>query len=460
MTTRPRVLVVDDDRSMCELLDEGLRRRGFDVEPRTSAEEALVRSSQSRFDVVVSDLRMKGMDGLALCTKLVERDPDLPVIVLTAFGSIDTAVAAMRAGAYDFATKPVQLDALALVVSRAVANRKLREEVKRLRDEIERGRELGAALIGESPAILQVRELLVRLADADINVLVTGESGTGKEVVARLLHERGARAKGPFVAINVAAMPESLLESELFGHAKGAFTDAHTARTGLFERAHGGTLFLDEIGEMPPTIQPKLLRVLEERKVRPLGASREVPVDVRIVAATNRDLQTAIEEKRFREDLYFRLDGVNVDLPPLRARGSDVILLAQHFLIRSARRTGEPAPTLSPRAAERLLAYEWPGNVRELRNCIERAIALSRDAEIGVDDLPERVRDHASSHVVVVAEDPSELVSMEEVERRYVLRVLQAVAGNRTAAARILGFDRKTLYRKLVAFGVEPRSSS
>jgi two-component system response regulator HydG len=406
--------------------------------------------------VLVTDLRMRGMDGLALCTRVVERDPDLPVIVLTAFGSIDTAVAAMRAGAYDFATKPVQLDALALAISRAADHRALRAEVTRLRDEIERGRAFGA-LIGESPAILRVRELLARLANADINVLVTGESGTGKEVVARLLHERGARAKGPFVALNVAAMPESLLESELFGHARGAFTDAHAARTGLFEQANGGTLFLDEIGEMPLGVQPKLLRVLEDRKVRPLGATREVAVDVRIIAATNRDLLTAIEEKRFREDLYFRLEGVSVELPPLRARGSDIILLSQHFLVDAARRSNKPALTLSIKAAERLLAYPWPGNVRELRNCIERALALTHDAEIGVDDLPERIRDHVASHVVVAAEDPSELVSMEEVERRYVLRVLEAVAGNRTAAAGILGFDRKTLYRKLVAYGVEPR---
>jgi two-component system response regulator HydG len=456
MKPHTRVLVVDDDPSMANLLEEGLRRRGFEVAGCNSGEEALSRLSQASCDVLVTDLRMRGMDGLALCTRVVERDPDLPVIVLTAFGSIDTAVAAMRAGAYDFATKPVQLDALALAVSRAADHRALRAEVTRLRDEIERGRAFGA-LIGESPAILRVRELLARLANADINVLVTGESGTGKEVVARLLHERGARAKGPFVALNVAAMPESLLESELFGHARGAFTDAHAARTGLFEQANGGTLFLDEIGEMPLGVQPKLLRVLEDRKVRALGATREIAVDVRIIAATNRDLQTAIEEKRFREDLYFRLEGVSVELPPLRARGSDVILLAQHFLVDAARRSNKPALTLSLKAAERLLAYPWPGNVRELRNCIERALALTRDAEVGVDDLPERIRDHVASHVVVAAEDPSELVSMEEVERRYVLRVLEAVAGNRTAAAGILGFDRKTLYRKLVAYGVEPR---
>ncbi len=458
MSAQPtRVLVVDDDRAMGELLDEGLRRRGLEVEPRASGEEALARLSQAPFDVVVTDLRMKGMDGLALCKRIAERDPDLPVIVLTAFGSIETAVAAMRVGAYDFATKPVQLDALALAISRAAQNRALTGEVKRLRDQLERGRAYGA-MIGESPAMLEVRELLSRLSGADITVLITGESGTGKEVVARLLHENGPRAKGPFVAINVAAMPESLLESELFGHAKGAFTDAREARAGLFERAHGGTLFLDEIGEMPLAIQPKLLRVLEERIVRPLGSSREVPVDVRIVAATNRDLQTAIEERRFREDLYFRLEGVSVELPPLRARASDVLLLAQHFLLDMSKRAGRAAPTLSAKAAERLLAYPWPGNVRELRNAIERAVALARGDEIGVDDLPERVREHVASHVVVAAEDPSELVSMEEVERRYVLRVLEAVSGNRTAAARILGFDRKTLYRKLVAFGAEPRT--
>jgi two-component system response regulator HydG len=280
-------------------------------------------------------------------------------------------------------------------------------------------------------------------------VLITGETGTGKEVVARALHRRGRRRERPFVAVNCAAMPEPLLESELFGHARGAFTDARTARTGLFVQAHGGTLFLDEIADLPLGLQPKLLRALQERTVRPVGADAVVPFDVRLVTATNRDLESAVEERRFREDLYFRINVIHIELPPLRARGSDVLLLAQHYVDHYAARSGKRVTGLSPAAAERLLTYAWPGNVRELQNCVERAVALTQYERIAVDDLPEKIRSYRRSHVLVASDDPSELVPMEEVERRYVLRVIEAVGGNKTLAARILGFDRKTLYRKL-----------
>ena len=301
-----------------------------------------------------------------------------------------------------------------------------------------------------------VYELLERVAESDASVLITGESGTGKEMVARALHRRGRRNAGPFVAVNCAAMPEALLESELFGHVKGAFTDARTARTGLFVKASGGTLFLDEIGELPLPLQPKLLRALQERAVRPVGSDDEVPFQVRLVAATNRDLETAVEERRFREDLFFRINVIHVEMPPLRARGSDVLLLAQHFLVKDAALAGKPVTGISAAAAEKLLAYSWPGNVRELQNCIERAIALTQFHEIAVDDLPERVRAYRGSQIVISADDLGELVPMEEVERRYVLRVLEAVGGSRTRAAKVLGFDRKTLYRKLERYGVSP----
>ena len=287
-----------------------------------------------------------------------------------------------------------------------------------------------------------------------MSVLVTGESGTGKELVARALHAGGRRARGPFVAVNCAAVPEPLLESELFGHVRGAFTDAKEARAGLFQQAAGGTLFLDEIGDMPLPLQPKLLRALQERTVRPIGGSQEIPVDVRIVAATNRDLEEAIEDRRFREDLYFRINVVQLPLPALRARGGDVLELAQHFVARFASRAGKSVVGISPAAAERLLAYSWPGNVRELQNCVERAVALTRYDHIAVDDLPEKIRDYRRSHVLVTSDDPSELVPMEEVERRYILRVMEAVQSNKTAAARILGYDRKRLYRKLEKLGI------
>jgi two-component system response regulator HydG len=292
-------------------------------------------------------------------------------------------------------------------------------------------------------------DLLDRIVDSNASVLVTGETGTGKELVARALHERGPRKGGPFVAINCAALPEPLLESELFGHVRGAFTDAHANRKGLLVQASGGTLFLDEIGELPLALQPKLLRALQSRSVRPVGGTEEVPFDVRLVAASNRDLEAAVEEQRFREDLYFRVNVIHVEVPPLRGRGGDILLLAQHFIERYAGQAHKTVTDITPDCAGRLLAYPWPGNVRELENCIERAIALTREETIGVDDLPEKIRGFRRSHVLVTSDDPSELPPLEEVERRYILRVVEAVGGSKTVAARVLGLGRKTLYRKL-----------
>ncbi|NOK00826.1 MULTISPECIES: sigma-54 dependent transcriptional regulator [Myxococcus] len=443
-----RVLVVEDEREMRAMLEKGLTRRGFTPVALPSADEALVRLAAEDFDVVLTDLRMPGMDGLALCERIALNRPDIPVVVVTAFGSLETAVAAIRAGAYDFVTKPIDVDALVLVLERAVQHRALREEVRRLRQELGR-REDSGTVVGESPAMKQAYALIDRVADLDSTVLITGESGTGKEVAARAVHTRGRRKDGPFVAINCAAMPEALLESELFGHAKGAFTDAKAARTGLFVQANGGTLFLDEVGELPLTLQPKLLRALQERTVRPVGGDTEVSFDARIVAATNRDLELAVEEDRFREDLYYRLNVIGVELPPLRARGNDVLALSQRFIEQFASRTGKRVLGLSPAAAQRLLAYGWPGNVRELQNCLERAVALTSFEEITVDDLPERVRNYSQPRVVPETQDASELVTLEQLERRYIHRVLEAVGGSRTLAARILGVDRKTLYRKL-----------
>ncbi len=452
----PRVLLVDDDPSLCETLEAGLARRGFTVVWRTSAAEALATLATlgaEDFDVVVTDLNMKGLGGLELCERVVERRVDLPVVVLTAFGSFETAVQAIRAGAYDFISKPVQLDVLAIALRRAAQHRALHAEVKRLRLEVGHPSRT-EGFIGQTPAMQRVHDLIAQVADAEASVLITGESGTGKEVVARALH-RQSRREGAFVAVNCAAMPEALLESELFGHVRGAFTDAREARPGLFVEARRGTLFLDEIGDMPLGLQPKLLRVLQERTVRPLGGTGEIPVDVRILAATNKDLESAIDEKRFREDLFFRINVIQIPLPPLRARAGDILPLAAHFLAQIAARAGKSVTGISPPAAAKLLAYAWPGNVRELINCVERAVALTRHEQIVVDDLPDRVLHHTSSQLVFGSDDPSELLPMDEVEKRYILRVLEAVAGNKTAAARILGFERKTLYRKLAHFGVD-----
>ncbi len=444
-----RALIIDDDEAMCAWLAEDLRSRGVEATTRTSPAEALsLIEEDERFDVLLTDLNMRGMDGIAVCRRAAEIRPDLPVVVITAFGSIETAVEAIRAGAYDYVTKPVDIEALALALERAIAHHALKAEVRRLRRAVA-GPGASPDLIGRSAAMRGVQDLIERIADAEATVLITGESGTGKEVVARALHERSRRKGGPFVAINCTAVPESLIESELFGHVRGAFTDARASRPGLFVEANGGTLLLDEIGELPLSVQPKLLRALQERRVRPVGGNAEVPFDARIVAATNRDLDAAVEERRFREDLYYRVNVLHVELPPVRARGSDVLLLAQRFLEDFAARAGKEVVGLSPAAAERLLAYSWPGNVREIQNCIERAVALTRYQEITVDDLPAKIREHRPSHVLVAGDDPSELVPLEEVERRYILRVLEAAGGNKTLAARILGLDRKTLHRKL-----------
>jgi two-component system response regulator HydG len=449
-----RILIVDDDKSMCELLEAELRSRAFEVVFQLTADEAFDLMATQEFDAVVTDLRMRGMHGFGLCTRIVANRPDIPVIVMTAFGSLETAVETIRAGASDFLTKPFRIEELVIALERALSQRTLRVEVKRLQRIVAETQRFDE-ILGASSSMRKVYDRVSRVAESEASaVLITGESGTGKELVARALHRRSRRSAGPFVGINCAAMPEPLLESELFGHVRGAFTDAKSAKKGLFVEANSGTLFLDEVGELPLTVQPKLLRALETRTVRPVGGTAEIPFDVNLVTATNRDLETAVAERRFREDLFYRINVVRLDLPPLRARGSDALLLAQHFLERFAARSGKSVLVLSSAVAEKLLAYAWPGNVRELQNCIEHAVALARFEEITVEDLPERIRNYRSANVLVVGDDPSELVPMEVVERRYVLRVLEAVGGNRSEAARILGYDRKTLYRRLESYGV------
>jgi two-component system response regulator HydG len=443
-----RILIIDDDRSMCEVLETELRRREFDVAYVTSAQEALARFEQEDYGLVITDVNMAGMNGVELCRQLVARREDMPVIVITAYANMETAISAIRAGAYDFVTKPFDMDELALTIERALKHRALREEVKRLRRAVD-GTQRFDDILGASQAMTKMCELLTRVAGTETTVLITGESGTGKELVAKALHTKSGRKDGPFVAINCAAMPETLLESELFGHTKGAFTDARTARPGLFIKASRGTLFLDEIGEMPQGMQAKLLRALQERTVRPVGGDQEQPFDARIIAATNRDLETEVEEKRFREDLFYRINVVRIHVPPLRARGSDILVLAQNFLERYAAQSRRPVIGMTSASADKLLSYPWPGNVRELQNCIERAVALAQFDQIGVDDLPEKIRDYKTARINIESNDPAELLPMEEVERRYILKVLEAVGGNKTLAAQVLGFDRRTLYRKL-----------
>jgi DNA-binding NtrC family response regulator len=448
-----RVLVVEDDVTMRELLARQLSRRGFEVATAAGGEEALAETGTSDFDVVLTDLNMPRMNGVQLCERVTQSRPDIPVIVVTAFGSMDTAIAAIRAGAYDFVTKPFDFEQLLLTLERAVNLRRLKDEVRRLRESANAGPgETGT--IGESGGLRAAYEVLERVAPTDMTVLIGGESGTGKELAARFVHVHSPRAQRPFVAVNCAALPEALLESELFGHVKGAFTDAKAQRVGIFQEAEGGTLFLDEVGDLPAALQPKLLRALQERTIRPVGANAEVPIDVRVVAATHRDLEVAVAEGRFREDLFYRLNVVSVELPPLRARGNDVLLLAQAFVKEFAARLGRKVVGVSPQVAQKLLAYRWPGNVRELENCMQRAVALTRYEEVAVEDLPEKVRSYQASELLPEGVDASALVPLEEVERRYILRVLEAVGGSKVAAARTLGIDRKTLSRKLDAWGL------
>jgi two-component system response regulator HydG len=443
-----QILIIDDDRSMCDVLDVELKKRGFEATTTTTPDDALQRLGVGDFDLVLTDINMHGMNGVDLCKQIVESREDLPVVVMTAFGSMEHAIGAIRAGAYDFVTKPFEMDDIALTIERALKHRALREEVKRLRHVVTESQRFDD-ILGTSPAMQKMYDLITRVAETDTTVLVMGESGTGKELVAKAIHQRSPRKEGPFVAINCAAMPENLLESELFGHVKGAFTDARTARPGLFIKASKGTLLLDEIGEMPAGMQAKLLRALQERTVRPVGGDQEQPFDARIIAATNRDLETEIEERRFREDLFYRINVVRIHVPPLRARGSDVLLLANHFLQRYQQAGPQRVIGIKTGAADKLLSYPWPGNVRELQNCMERAVALAQFDHVGIDDLPERVREFKSSRITIESNDPSDLLPMEEVERRYIVRVLEAVGGNKTLAAQVLGFDRRTLYRKL-----------
>lgn len=454
MQSKLRILVVDDQKSMCELIGDAMSPQGFDIRWFTDPEVAYQHFEANDFDVVLTDLRMQGTSGTQLCERMVQNRPDVPVIVMTAFGSMESAVSAIRAGAYDFVTKPLDFDRLTLTLNRAASHRQLKRQVRLLQEQVAESQRGGLDdFVGESPVMHRLADQIRRIADSEAAVLITGESGTGKELGAAAIHRLSRRADRPFVAVNCAAMPMALLESELFGHVKGAFTDAHIDREGLFFQADGGTIFLDELGEMPAAMQAKLLRALEQGSARPIGAASERSFDVRILTATNRDLESMIEAGTFREDLYYRINVVQIEMPPLRSRGTDVLLIAQHFVDQFSSAANKPVAGVSEPAAGKLMDYDWPGNVRELRNAMQRAVALTRYDRIGVDDLPEKIRAHRPRHALIAGDDPAELLPLEEVEKRYIIHVLETVAGNKTTAANLLGMDRKTLYRKLQQYG-------
>jgi DNA-binding NtrC family response regulator len=454
---RERILIVDDDRDLCELLSERLAALGYRVTWRLSAHEAAELIDQHDFDVILMDINIEGASGLELCARLRQNRPSTLVIMITAFGNMSAAVAAIRAGAYDFIDKPVDLGVLEHAIARASGVRSLREQLERLkRWHVPTATGLGT-LIGTSRAMSGANDLIRRVAPFDTTVLLSGESGTGKEVVARALHDVSARSAMQFVGINCAAMPGELLESELFGHVRGAFTDAKNGRQGLFSQASGGTLLLDEIGEMPLEMQPKLLRVLQERCVRPVGANESFPVDVRIIAATNKDLEALVEQGRFREDLFYRLNVIQIHLPPLRARGNDILLLAEHFAKRFARQSGKTFAGIAPEAQRKLLDFDWPGNVRQLENSMQRAIALIRGEQIEVADLPDRVVEGKRSVAGADDVDLENVPKLDQIERLQLELALRRFKGNKTRAAKALGIDRRTLYRKLDRYDAAAR---
>jgi two-component system response regulator HydG len=440
--SRGSVLVVDDEREMCDLLVDMLAGIGFEAEGAHSGRDGLELFRRGDFDLVITDLRMRDIDGMALLRTIKQERPDVPVIIITAFGSIDRAIEAMQAGAYYFVTKPFKMREMEALVGKALEQRVLVQENLRLRKEVQ-GRHDSSRIIGRSKAIREVYRLVELVADSASNVLILGDSGTGKELVARAVHFTGRRAHGPFVPVNCSAIPEGLLESELFGHTRGAFTGAYQARKGLFAEASGGSLFLDEIGDMGLALQAKLLRVLQDRVVRPIGSSRTLPVDTRIIAATHRDLKAAVREGTFREDLYYRLSVIPIRIPSLAERVEDIPMLADHFLQKCASETGRPPKRLTARAMDALQRRPWEGNVRELENIIERLVVLTPGDTIDVGDLPHG----AGGEAGWAWPTPGEMPPLRDVERRYIEHVLREVGGNKEKAARILGINRRTLYR-------------
>jgi DNA-binding NtrC family response regulator len=459
MSTRPaRIDVIDDDRVTCEVLCEVLAQEGFDAGFALSGESALDRFRTSRPDVIISDVRMKGgLDGLAILARVRAEHPSVPVILITAFGSVETAIRAVRDGAFDYISKPFDFAALIATVRRALANQAAVTVPDGLSDEPET--DLARPMLGRSAAMLEVYKMVARVADANTALVITGQSGTGKELVAQAIHRHGARHAQPFVAVNCGALTETLLESELFGHVKGSFTGAVANRRGLFEQAGEGTVFLDEVAETSPALQVKLLRVLQERELVPVGGSTPVLVRARVIAATNTDLEQLARAGAFRRDLLYRLNVINIHLPPLRDRREDIPLLAAHF-IRKYTPPGAASPSISERAMQVLVDCPWTGNVRELENTIERAMTLSRGGVITEEDFPAHVR-HAELPQLSVAApfDPlrffSGLPTIDEMERRYLIHVLKAAGDNRKEAARILGINRRTLYRMAARFHLD-----
>ncbi|QJA06656.1 sigma-54-dependent Fis family transcriptional regulator [Thermosulfurimonas marina] len=450
MKAKGRVLIIDDDAGIRDAAFQVLSREGYEVEMAGTAEEARRLVEEYEFDVILLDLKLPGVEGLELLQEIREEDPQAQVVVITAYGTVQVAVSAMKLGAADFLQKPFNPQELRLAVSRALEKKRLTLENIYLKRALAE-KEGQVEFIGQSPAIRRVLEQAEMAAQTDSTVLLTGESGTGKGLLARLIHRMSPRAEGPFVAVDCGTLVPTLFESELFGHVRGAFTGATQHKIGKFELANGGTIFFDEIGNISLDIQAKLLKAVEEKEISPVGSHRLVRVDVRIIAATNKDLREEVRAGRFREDLYFRLHVISIQLPPLRERREDIPLLAEHFLKRYARKHCKPVEALSPEVLEAFLRYPWPGNVRELENTIERLVVFARKPVIGPEDLYFAGFEDQAPDLTLEEDLP-----LEEVEKRHVLRVLRACGGNKTLAAQKLGIDRKTLREKLKRWGVTP----
>jgi two-component system response regulator PilR (NtrC family) len=456
LTPKARILVVDDEQSMREFLEIFFRGEGYDVLTASDVDSALLALDSDDFDVVISDIQMPRRSGLELLDAVKEIAPQTVVIMITAFATTETAITAMKQGAYDYVTKPFKVDELRLVVEKALEKRLLATENQRLRSEL-RKETRRRQLVGNGRAMEQLYELVARVADTKTNVLVCGESGTGKELVARAIHDQSERREQPFVAVNCGAIPENLLESELFGHVKGAFTGAVSNKPGLFETAHRGTLFLDEIGELPGTLQVKLLRVLQDKALRRVGGTSDHQIDVRIVAATNRRLEDEVAAGRFREDLYYRLNVIQIGLPPLRDRTEDIPLLVQHFVEKYASELGKPVPGFSEAAMKRLLDYPFPGNVRELENMVERAVALSPGGTIGPESLPPSVLEPtARGAAAKLPADGANLDTLvNEFERGLLREALRQSRGIKKRAAHLLGISFRSFRYRLEKLGME-----
>lgn len=446
-----KVLVVEDEEVMRSILRRLLEKEGFEVFTADSAESALRVFPENDIAVTLTDIRMAGLDGIELLDQIKSIDPDALVIIMTAFSSVDSAVAALRKGAYDYITKPFVNEDLLQTVKNAIAQQALFRENRALRRELDRHYKF-SDIVGRSEALRRIFQLVEKVADTKTTVLIRGESGTGKELIAKAIHFNSSRAAKPFLAINCGALPETLLESELFGHVKGSFTGAVANKPGLFRSAEGGTLLLDEVGEMPVPLQVRLLRALQEHEVVPVGSSTAVKFDARIVAATNSDLQAEVEAGRFREDLYYRLNVVEIVLPPLRERSEDIPLLAAHFVGKAARKHDRPTKPITESAADAIQSFGWPGNIRELENVIERAFVLSDD-QIDIGDLPEKLR--AAHSAGSKSAGTNERPTLEDVEREYIRKVMETEGQDKVAAAKVLGIDLSTLYRRLKRYEAE-----